>query len=402
MPGAETKTHEPQGSTATHAHEEPHRRAPRGSVDWAHASSSHRPPPTVLAPTRRAASPGTPAVTLAPDERSDDGRAVGGAPATAGPVVEPAIETIDLTKAYGGRAVVRDLSFTVNPGEVYALVGPNGAGKTTVIRLVAGLAFPTRGTVRMLGQDPNETPEVRRRLGAVVEAPAAFYPYLTGRENLRLHARLAGGVPAGRIDDALELVELGDAADRKVGVYSLGMRQRLGVAAAVLTKPDVLILDEPASGMDPLSLHLVHEVLRRSAAGGSAVLLSTHHLDEVVAYCTRVAILEEGALVDEVNLLDRRQRFRARVDDPATGLTTLERQTWVRHVTQRDGSIVFILRAPDDLQRVAPALAGAGVSLLELTRDTFDLRAYYRDKLLRDRGRSAASRVDLTDPGVRP
>src|SRR5690606_15415125 len=162
------------------------------------------------------------------------------------PVTTPAIESTTLTKSYGGRPIVRDLTFQVNPGEVYALVGPNGAGKTTVIRLVSGLAFPTSGEVRLMGKDPHQHPEVRRSLGAVVEAPAAFYPFLTGRANLKLHADLAGGVEPGRIDEVLALMELAHAADRKVGIYSLGMRQRLGVAAAMLTRPEVLILDEPA------------------------------------------------------------------------------------------------------------------------------------------------------------
>lgn len=310
-------------------------------------------------------------------------------------MASPAIETEHLTKSYGKRPIVRDLSFTVNPGEVYALVGPNGAGKTTVIRLVSGLAFPTSGSVKMLGKDPHEHPEVRRQLGAVVEAPAAFYPYLGGRANLQLHARLSGGVEQGRIEEVLEMMELGAAADRRVGVYSLGMRQRLGVAAALLTRPQVLILDEPASGMDPLSLHLVHRVLREAAADGTAVLLSTHHLDEVVAYCSRVAILEEGSLIDEVNLLDRRERYRATVSDVHAARGMLETQPWIRHVTIRGDQVVFILSDANALGRVAYALNEAGISILELTRDTFDLRSYYRERVSAERTR----RTGVVDAG---
>lgn len=302
----------------------------------------------------------------------------------------PSIQTEHLTKRYGKRKIVRDMSFQVNRGEVYALVGPNGAGKTTVIRLVSGLAFPTSGTVRMLGKDPHQHPSVRRSLGAVVEAPAAFYPYLTGRGNLELHAKLAGGVGPERIQHALEMMELEQAAERKVGVYSLGMRQRLGVAAAMLTDPEVLILDEPASGMDPLSLHLVHSVLKEAAEGGAAVLLSTHHLDEVVAYCTRVAILEDGELVDEVNLLDRRERFRASVSEPHRAKALLETAPWVRHVSVRGQEIVFIPTEQESLARLAPTLSDAGIALLELTRDIFDLRAYYREHVRHDRARERA------------
>ncbi|MFA5552805.1 MAG: ABC transporter ATP-binding protein [Trueperaceae bacterium] len=312
----------------------------------------------------------------------------------------PAIASDALTKSYGTRTVVDDFTFRVNPGEVYALVGPNGAGKTTVIRLVAGLAFPTSGEVRILGEDPQQTPSVRRELGAVVEAPAAFYPYLTGRANLRLHADLAGGVERGRIDEVLRLMELHDAADRKVGVYSLGMRQRLGVAAAILTRPKVLILDEPASGMDPLSLHLVHSVLRKSAEEGTAVLLSTHHLDEVVAYCTRVAILEEGVLIDEVNLFDRRERFRMRVTDLSCGVRALEAQPeLVTHATIRGTELVFIPRTHEDLGSVSGVLAAAGVGVLEMNRDVFDLRAYYRERVSAERARRTGVAPATNDSG---
>lgn len=292
-----------------------------------------------------------------------------------------AIETEQLTKAYGARPIVRELTFHVDPGEVYALVGPNGAGKTTVIRLVSGLAFPSSGRVRLLGADPHQQPEVRRKLGAVVEAPAAFYPYLTGRANLELHGRLTGGVPDSRVNEVLDMMELGSAADRKVGVYSLGMRQRLGVAGAMLAEPEVLILDEPASGMDPLSLHLVHRVLRDAAAAGTAVLLSTHHLDEVAAYCSRVAILEEGVLVDEVDLRDRRARYRVGVADVHAARVLLDTQPFVTHADIRGNEVVFQLVRPDDLPKVAPVLTKAKIDLLSLSRDTFDLRAYYQDRL---------------------
>ncbi len=297
---------------------------------------------------------------------------------------QKAIEVQNLNKVRGKRPVVRDLSFHVDPGEVYALVGPNGAGKTTVIRLLTGLIFPTSGTVKLLGEDPLTAPEVRRKLGAVVEAPAAFYPYLTGRANLHLHAQLAGGVEAGRITEVLDTVELGNAAERKVGAYSLGMRQRLGVAAAILTRPDVLILDEPASGMDPLSLHLVHRVLRGAAEGGAAVLLSTHHLDEVVAYCSRVAILEEGALVEEVDLRERRQRYKARVSNAAQAKVALQTQPFIGEVGGGEGEVVFALTDEGALGRVSSTLVGAGVEVFSLTKDTFNLQAYYAERVARN------------------
>lgn len=304
--------------------------------------------------------------------------------------MQVAIETERLSKVYGRRPVVHEMSFTVNPGEVYALVGPNGAGKTTVIRLVTGLAFPSSGAVKLLGLDPQKNPNVKRKLGAVVEAPAAFYPYYSGRANLRLHAALAGGVADDRIKEVLEMMELTGAADKKVGVYSLGMRQRLGVAAALLTRPEILILDEPASGMDPLSLHLVHGVLRQAAKDGTAVLLSTHHLDEVVAYCSRVAIMEEGRLIDEVNLLDRRDRYRIRVSDVIKAKRALEAQPFVRHISSRADELIFILSDAKYLPAVAPVLLAEDIQLLEMVRDTFDLRSYYRERLQEQRTRPRA------------
>ena len=304
---------------------------------------------------------------------------------------QKAIEVQNLNKVRGKRPVVRDLSFHVNLGEVYALVGPNGAGKTTVIRLLTGLIFPTSGSVKLLGEDPLNAPEVRRKLGAVVEAPAAFYPYLTGRANLHLHAQLAGGVEEGRIGKVLDTVELGSAAERKVGAYSLGMRQRLGVAAAILTRPDVLILDEPASGMDPLSLHLVHRILRQAAEGGAAVLLSTHHLDEVVAYCSRVAILEEGALVEEVDLRERRQRYRASVSNTAQAKVALQTQAFVGEVSGGEGDVTFTLTDENALGRVGSVLVNAGVDVLELTKDTFNLQAYYAERVARNRAAQKTS-----------
>ena len=318
------------------------------------------------------------------------------APPAGGASAAPALAATDLVKRYGARTVVQGVSLAVAPGEVYALVGPNGAGKTTVIRLLSGLAFATSGTVTMLGTDPQREPGVRRRLGAVVEAPAAFYPWWTGRTNLRLHARLAGGVPAGRIDALLALVELEADADRRVATYSLGMRQRLGVAAALLAAPDVLILDEPASGMDPLSLHVVHRALRDAAAEGAAVVLSTHHLDEVARYGSRAGILEEGALIDEVDLVARRGRYRAVVGDADAAVAALagvglEAVRDARHDPRGEG-VRWRVAQPEGgdeaavAARATAALVAAGCAVVEVREDVFDLRAYYRDRIHERRG----------------
>lgn len=305
-----------------------------------------------------------------------------------------AISVDNVSKRYGLRPIIRDVNLEVNAGEVYALVGPNGAGKTTMIRLITGLAFPSSGTVNLLGINPTRDPKVKRHLGAVVEAPAAFYPYMTGRQNLKLHAKLIGDISKERIADVLEQVELTNAAERKVGVYSLGMRQRLGLAAAILAKPDILILDEPASGMDPLSLHLVHSVLRDSAKAGAAVFISTHHLDEVAEYCTKVGILEEGRLIDEVNLNQRRDRFRVVVDNKPEALAALKIEPFIKQVISRSDDIVIDLASTDDLAKVTAVLSNAGVSILELKQDIFDLGAYYRERMLTSSGQSTNQSIN--------
>lgn len=309
-----------------------------------------------------------------------------------------ALKTNSLSKQYRGRPAVRDLTFQVSAGEVYALVGPNGAGKTTVIRLVSGLALPTSGEVELLGGNPHTDPQVRAGLGAMVEAPAAFYPYLSGRANLELQAKLAGGVPAERISEVLDMMELSPAAERRVGVYSLGMRQRLGVAAAIMTRPKMLILDEPASGMDPLSLHLVHRVLRNAAREGAAVLISTHHLEEVVSYCNRVGIMEAGQLVDEVDLARRGRRFRARVSDVHAAVIALQVQPFVDEAKARGQEVVFTVNDPERLGRVSVVLGAADIELLELTEDVFNLRAYYYERMTGKAGAQPQQTRELVGP----
>ena len=305
-----------------------------------------------------------------------------------------AIQGIGVGKKYGRYPVLEQVSFAVEPGQVYALAGPNGAGKTTLIRLVTGLSFPTAGRVMMMGQDVHTGgAKVRRALGAVVEAPAAFYPHLTGRENLRAHASLAGGyswAPEGqtpapideaRIREVLTLVELLRMADRRVREYSLGQRQRLGLAAAILGNPRVLILDEPTSGLDPLGIGLVHRVLSSMASGGTAVILSTHHLREVSSYAHRVGILGGGRLLEEVDLTTRHSAYRFRVDDATKATVTLRTQSFVTRAYARApyaiAHLEHELRAPDAVR----ALALDNVRVFEANPDHFDLYEYYRERV---------------------
>ena len=207
------------------------------------------------------------------------------------------VETRDLTKRYGPRIVAVDrVSLTVRRGEVYGFLGPNGAGKTTTLRMLLGLVRPTSGTASVLGRPPGD-PESLARVGALVESPA-FYPYLSGRDNLRVIARYAKA-PKKRIEAVLDLVDLEDRARDKFATYSLGMKQRLGVAAALLKDPELLILDEPTNGLDPAGMADMRALIRRLGSGERTVLLSSHLLGEVEQICDRVGVISRGRLIAE-------------------------------------------------------------------------------------------------------
>lgn len=281
-----------------------------------------------------------------------------------------------VSKRYGRRPVLEGVSLSVRPGEVYALAGPNGSGKTTLIRLVTGLAFPTAGRALVLGEDVHKNPGARRHLGAVVEAPAAFYPYLTGRENLRMHAHLAGVREEGRLGEVLARLRLLAVADQKVASYSLGQRQRLGLAAAILPRPKVLVLDEPTSGLDPEGVALVHGLLRELAQEGVAVLLSTHHLQEVAQYAHKVGILGGGRLLDEV-ALSGKEAYRLEADPPEGALALLKTLPQVRSARLQGRALVF----EGDPEAALRALLQEGYRVRALHPQRFDLMAYYQERV---------------------
>jgi ABC-2 type transport system ATP-binding protein len=208
----------------------------------------------------------------------------------------PAVRTTGLTKRYGNLVAVDSVDLLVQAGEVYGFLGPNGAGKTTTLRMLLGLVRPSAGTIQILDEvRPAGRGDPLTRVGALVEGPA-FYPFLSGRDNLRaLAAR--GSVIRARVDEVLELVDLTDRARDRYATYSLGMKQRLGLAAALLKHPDLLILDEPTNGLDPAGMADMRDTVRRLAADGCTVLLSSHLLGEVRQICDRVGVISRGRLV---------------------------------------------------------------------------------------------------------
>jgi ABC-2 type transport system ATP-binding protein len=208
--------------------------------------------------------------------------------------VPPVVSVKSLTKRFGAVTAVEDLSFVLEAGTVTGFIGPNGAGKTTTLRLLLGLAEPDGGEALVFGQPYRGLEEPPRRVGAVLESND-FHPGRTGRDHLRALA-LAAEIPPRRVDEVLELVELTEAAGRRVKGYSLGMRQRLGLAAALLGEPELLVLDEPANGLDPAGVHWLRTFLRAFSEQGGTVLVSSHLLAEIAQTVDRVLILDRGRL----------------------------------------------------------------------------------------------------------
>jgi len=214
----------------------------------------------------------------------------------------PVVRCSSLTKRYGEVVAVDRISFALEPGTVTGFLGPNGAGKTTTLRLLLGLAEPTSGEALVFGRRYRELEQPARHVGAVLES-SDYHPSRSGRDHLRTLA-LAAELPVSRVEEVLELVELRKAAGRRVRTYSLGMRQRLGVAAALLGDPDLLVLDEPANGLDPAGVRWLRTFLRSLAAAGRTVLVSSHLLSEVAQTVDRVLVIDQGRLLAQGTLAE--------------------------------------------------------------------------------------------------
>ncbi|MBY7142328.1 ABC transporter ATP-binding protein [Virgibacillus sp. NKC19-3] len=211
---------------------------------------------------------------------------------------ETAMELIDVKKTIGQKEIIKGLSFTINKGEVFGFIGPNGAGKTTTIRMMVGLMKLSGGDVRILGNSiKSDFKKAIREVGAIVENPE-MYPFMTGAQNLAHYARMTPGVTKERVDEVVALVGLEKAIKEKAGRYSLGMRQRLGIAQALLHNPSVLILDEPTNGLDPAGIKEIRQYIRRLASEADvAVIISSHLLSEIELMCDRIGIIQNGELV---------------------------------------------------------------------------------------------------------
>jgi ABC-2 type transport system ATP-binding protein len=293
----------------------------------------------------------------------------------AGPVGAAPIEVRGLVKRYGELTAVAGVDLTVNAGDVYGYLGPNGAGKTTSLRMMLGLIRPTEGTVRLFGRDPMQSVRALEGVAGFVEAPA-FYPYLSARRNLEMLAAFDGYGASGRIDRALSTVELTGRASDKVGGYSHGMRQRLGIAAALLREPRLMLLDEPATGLDPGGMRDMRLLVTRLAQEGMTVLLSSHLLGEVEELCNRVAIVRSGSIVYEGEISELKRGagtfYRLRTTNDARALAVCEVQAGVIDVRQTRGHLEFTADEPA-VALLSQALIESGVLIAELAPQTVTL-----------------------------
>jgi ABC-2 type transport system ATP-binding protein len=286
----------------------------------------------------------------------------------------PAIETTGLSRHFGDIHAVDDLCLHVPRGSVYAFLGPNGAGKTTTIRMLLGLAHPDRGEIRLFGQRLTRANRraLLRRIGAMVETPS-LYPHLTGRENLEVTRGLLA-LNRSSIERALRIVRLERDSNRLVGTYSHGMRQRLGLALALLAQPELLILDEPTDGLDPAGIHEMRDLIRGFAAEhGLTVFLSSHLLGEVEQIASHVGIIGRGRQLFEGPLCDLQRRQRARVvvevDRASIARSLLREAGWtVEHLDESadQPSLTVDLQERVDIARAANLIVGAGLNLYQL------------------------------------
>ncbi|MFI6043121.1 ABC transporter ATP-binding protein [Nocardia sp. NPDC051321] len=285
------------------------------------------------------------------------------------------VVTRGLTKRYGAQAAVDGVSMSVAAGEIYGFLGPNGAGKTTTLRMLVGLIRPSDGTATVAGHAPGD-PAVVRRIGVLIEGPG-FYPYLSGRDNLRVLAKYRG-IGTAEVEDALDRVGLTDRADDKFRTYSLGMKQRLGVGAALLGRPDLLILDEPTNGLDPRGMAEMRELITTLAADGHTVLLSSHMLSEVQEICDRVGVISRGKLLVESTVAELRGAssllLRA---EPLEVAFPAVRGVVGERAAMLTSSGIRIEAGNDTAPAVARAVIAAGADLLELRIDEKSLEEVF-------------------------
>lgn len=301
----------------------------------------------------------------------------------------PIIETDGLTKNFGKIVAVDGLSLTVQRGHVFGLLGPNGSGKTTTMGMLLGLTRPTAGSFRLFGEQGNNQ-DALRRVGAIVETPT-FYPYLTGRQNLAYFQGILGRGTAQELDALLDQVSLADRADDRFHTYSLGMKQRLGLAYALLGDPELLFLDEPTNGMDPAGMAEMRDLIRSLGTEDRTVFLSSHLLHEVEQVCDSVVILSKGKLIAQgsvAELLKGRGQTRLQTTDNEQAVAVLAALDWVEEVGVVNGTVV--VTAPSErAAELSAALGQADIYVTEMSSGKESLESYFLEITAAEEGEEA-------------
>ena len=294
------------------------------------------------------------------------------------------LETEGLTKRFGAATAVRDVDLRVPRGTAFGYLGPNGAGKTTLIRMLLGLTKPTAGSMKLLGlQLPTGRRAALARVGAIVDEPR-FHRHLTGRQNLWALAAAREPEAHARIDAALERVGLAERADDRVGTYSMGMRQRLGIAACLIADPELLVLDEPMNGLDPAGMLELRELIRTLVAEGRTVVLSSHLLDEVEKTCDQVAIVDRGRVVLQGSVADltadTATRLRVECTDPSRAALLLRLRPDIEAVREEHGTLLVELVGDDAREstaQIARVLLDTGFDLYQLQLERASLEQQF-------------------------
>ena len=292
------------------------------------------------------------------------------------------LQTSRLTKTIGGKELVRDVDIHVKKGEIYGFLGPNGAGKTTVMKMILNLWKPTMGTVELFGKPLTpQSYEALRRIGSIIEFPT-FYEHMTGEENLRMHCEYMGYYQHGSVEKALAMLDLSAAAKTPVKNYSLGMKERLGIARAILCKPELLILDEPTNGLDPAGMKQIRELLRMLCAEqGTTIVISSHILSEIESIADTIGIIHRGRTKKEIGLKEIEDMSLAYIElsvqNPERAAYVLADQLGLTNFKVMEGGLFRIYDGRVTTEEMAKALAVNEVAVISLGRRAETLEDYF-------------------------
>lgn len=292
------------------------------------------------------------------------------------------LQTNQITKTIDGKDLVKNVSIHVKKGEIYGFLGPNGAGKTTMMKMITNLWKPTQGEIWLFGEKLTPTSyEVLKRMGSIIEFPS-FYEHMSGKENLQLHAEYMGYYLPGSIENVLEMLGLPEAADQPVRNYSLGMKQRLGIARAILCKSEFLVLDEPTNGLDPAGMKQLRDLFRMLCTEyGITIMLSSHMLSEVETIADTIGVIHRGTMMQEISMREITEKhttyMEAVVEDTRRAAYVLADQLKLENFKVVDGKKIRIYDVGMDIQEITKALAVNEVGIISIGKRAESLEEYF-------------------------